>query len=609
MAKDIEPKLKLISEYLKIDKNEIFVIPEYQRGYSWLQNEQCDKLWQDIENFVETDSTDDPYFFGTIIIDCSESDKSSLIDGQQRTITFLLLLKALLLRLKITLKELKVDESSEGLKASLEECRNNIIDILYKTDGAEKRHEILKDWKNVKNISFLENKSINESYKDELKIIIEAEDFETAEKGCCKIKGKQKDNKYTNFFKNFKFFYQKLEEYSETQLNEFAKIFLKRCQIIEIKSWKVEQAITMFNSLNSTGMPLSDADIISAQMYSHVEENSREAFNERWKYIRNLAKELEESKIINISSVLQQYMYINRSITKEYIKGSYTDVTMPGVRKYYTIINENLLKKPIELCKHFTKIVEIWDKIKDYPVIKLLLKFNENAKLYLISYLYRYEPSDIDEEKIVDVAECLLRLFCVLDLLNTAYYSSTNIKTFLLTENIKLVDKNICNEEIIEDFNNHIRANWNEDEIEHATFDYNKNAIVFLNEYLYAKSKKLSFNFENNVNVEHIMPCSGHNLDSIRKDAGIATKDEFDLYANRLGNKILLEEKINKSISNEWFKTKKQNSIRTKSGYKDSSYHIAQKLVEYLKDSWTKDDIDLATGKIAKRLIQFIFNK
>lgn len=30
MAKDIEPKLKLISEYIALGKNDKFVIPEYQ---------------------------------------------------------------------------------------------------------------------------------------------------------------------------------------------------------------------------------------------------------------------------------------------------------------------------------------------------------------------------------------------------------------------------------------------------------------------------------------------------------------------------------------------------------------------------------------------------
>ena len=52
MAKNIEPTLKLISSYLRLEKSENFVIPEYQRGYSW-DIAQCDKLWQDIENFIE----------------------------------------------------------------------------------------------------------------------------------------------------------------------------------------------------------------------------------------------------------------------------------------------------------------------------------------------------------------------------------------------------------------------------------------------------------------------------------------------------------------------------------------------------------------------------
>ena len=78
MTKNIEPTLKLISGYLKLEKTENFVIPEYQRAYSW-NITQCDKLWQNIEEFIST-KANDPYFFGTIIIDCSETNKFSLID-------------------------------------------------------------------------------------------------------------------------------------------------------------------------------------------------------------------------------------------------------------------------------------------------------------------------------------------------------------------------------------------------------------------------------------------------------------------------------------------------------------------------------------------------
>lgn len=55
MKKDIDPKVKLISDYLKVADGELFVIPEYQRAYSW-DVEKCDKLWQDIEAFEDIEA-------------------------------------------------------------------------------------------------------------------------------------------------------------------------------------------------------------------------------------------------------------------------------------------------------------------------------------------------------------------------------------------------------------------------------------------------------------------------------------------------------------------------------------------------------------------------
>ena len=97
-TKNIEPKLRLISEYTLLEKDDVFEIPQYQRAYSWTIL-HCTKLWQDVESFIDS-GAEDPYFFGTIIVDCSTPNHLSLIDGQQRTTTFLLLLKALQLRLK-----------------------------------------------------------------------------------------------------------------------------------------------------------------------------------------------------------------------------------------------------------------------------------------------------------------------------------------------------------------------------------------------------------------------------------------------------------------------------------------------------------------------------
>ena len=104
------------------------------------------------------------------------------------------------------------------------------------------------------------------------------------------------------------------------------------------------------------------------------------------------------------------------------------------------------------------------------------------------------------------------------------------------------------------------------------------------------------------------MPSSGHNIDAIRIDAKIDSKEEFDSIVNKLGNKILLEEDINKSIGKEWFQMKKQKSIIDKSGYKDSQYAIARSLTDYESDLWTKEDVEIATQKAATRIVNFIFN-
>jgi len=205
MAKSIEPNLKLISGYLKLDKSENFVIPEYQRGYSWNNITHCDKLWQDVETFIDSGASD-PYFFGTIIVDVDDQNRDkvtfSLIDGQQRTTTFLLLLKALLIRLNNALQNIPNDEDSEALKAGLKANRNKIMAILYKADD-EDIPSMLKDETKIKNILLIENKSINELYLDEIKKIIEAKDFNEAERNVNKIPRKQNDNKYTNHFRNF----------------------------------------------------------------------------------------------------------------------------------------------------------------------------------------------------------------------------------------------------------------------------------------------------------------------------------------------------------------------------------------------------------------------
>ena len=615
MAKNIEPKLKKIGDYLKLEEDTVFTIPEYQRAYSW-GIDNCDKLWQDINDFVESESKD-RYFFGTIIINCQDNDtKYGLIDGQQRTTTFLLLLKALLVRINIAIERTSSDEDSASLCRGLQERRRRIMGILYKaeTEDISDKPDAAKDAEICRRGIILENFSINEQYKTELSTILQATDYASAEARVIKIKYKQKDNRYTNFFRNFKFFYGKISELSDSQLNSIAKSITDNCEVIEIKSWQVEQAITMFNSLNSDGLPLYDSDIISAKLYAEAEKRGKEKeFADLWKQLNNCINELESTRIADINSILMQYMYYIRTVNKETISETGAiNVTTPGLRRYFTEVNKMPITDPIGMCSDMVKLVKVWKKVSEYPQMKVLLKFNENTKLFLASYFFRFDEDNITEELVEPILECLLRLFSLLELVDVGY-SSKYFKTFLFGAEVKLVSKSTTVDAITQDFNEHIRSNWDKETIWAALHDYDGNVLVYLNEFLFAKEKGLSFTLGTKYDIEHIMPYSGNNLQEIRKDAEIDSEEEFYGVVNKLGNKILLEEKINRAIGNEWFRTKVSTKLENKTGYIDSKYPIARALVSKYQSAnkpyWKKDDIMSTTDKASDRIVSFIFGE
>lgn len=69
--------------------NSTFEIPQYQREYSWQEDEVSD-FWEDLSSSLEVDS----YFLGLVIL-TSDEQRSHVVDGQQRIVTITLLATAL----------------------------------------------------------------------------------------------------------------------------------------------------------------------------------------------------------------------------------------------------------------------------------------------------------------------------------------------------------------------------------------------------------------------------------------------------------------------------------------------------------------------------------
>ena len=70
------------------------------------------------------------------------------------------------------------------------------------------------------NKNYKENIKNRNEGKSDFQKTIEAKSYDEAERSVYKIPRKQKDNKYTNFFRNFKFFYEKLKAYKLDKLNK-----------------------------------------------------------------------------------------------------------------------------------------------------------------------------------------------------------------------------------------------------------------------------------------------------------------------------------------------------------------------------------------------------
>ena len=94
MAVDtFKPINQTISEIFSCDG--IYKIPNYQRQYSWT-NDQLEALWDDLYEAYQNKTVDnDCYFLGSIVVVNDGKGYFELIDGQQRITTLMILMNVL----------------------------------------------------------------------------------------------------------------------------------------------------------------------------------------------------------------------------------------------------------------------------------------------------------------------------------------------------------------------------------------------------------------------------------------------------------------------------------------------------------------------------------
>lgn len=261
-------KLWMLRDFIGTNKV-LFRIPVYQRNYDWSES-NCNRLLDDIYGIMQSG---DKHFLGTIVFMAAKSGGFALqeyiiIDGQQRLTTLMLILKAL--------------------------------SVVAESVGDDCYHEIEEQ--------YLHNKYCSEEFKVKLKPIkSDNNQFTLLLEG--KIDEMDED---THIYHNFMLCKDRFERWAERCINPSQVLdALTKLEIVEIVLTKGEDdPQVIFESINSTGLELSNADLIRNYLLMNADDQEK-LYENYWLHIeKTLRNKMDYS---NLDAFFMQYIVYKTS--------------------------------------------------------------------------------------------------------------------------------------------------------------------------------------------------------------------------------------------------------------------------------------------------------
>ena len=530
-------KIKLL-EFIGNGKK-TFNIPVYQRNYDW-KEEQCRKLFEDIQNIVKSDYEIE-HFLGTVVYVSSKAEMNFneyiLIDGQQRITSIMLLLKVL--HEKITKEDYKEEIWEE-----------------YLTNKRVPEENLRIRLKPV------------ESNGMPYKKLIEENDISLTSNVC----------------KNYKIF-EKMVEGSNYSPEEIYKA-LGKIELVYIqleKGKKSENPQMIFESLNSTGLSLTQGDLIrNYLLMNHEYEKQKMLYKNFWLEI--------EKKITNekISDFVRDYLTMKNGTISNKNK-VYEDF-----KKYIKQNDENMDEEGIlEELKTYSEYYR-WFLNGDSPNEKINEKLEEfrylrNTTVYpLILSVFEdtYSYKNITENELLDILDLLISYIFRRSVCG---YTTNSLNKIFASIVISLKNKDIYSQ--IE--KNLMNKSFPKDEEFRAEFmrcNFYKKGTEFCKYTL--KSLEIFENKEQiymeNITIEHIMPQTLNS--EWRIELGNKFEQIHSEYINTIGNLTITA--YNPELSNKSFSLKKEI-------YGNSNIKMCREIVNY--DEWRDIEIkDRATKLFEK---------
>ncbi|WP_367693783.1 GmrSD restriction endonuclease domain-containing protein [Helicobacter pylori] len=308
--------MKLL-DFIGKSREKQFVIPIYQRVYSW-GKEHCEQLWDDI---IKTGGNDqiEGHFIGSIVfvhdgIYTTNYNELLIIDGQQRLTTITLLL--------IALRDHLNDEDEFLEKFSRQKIQN--------------RYLINSDEKGDKKFRLI----LSESDRDTLLSLIDKDRRKPSEPSL-------------KIMENFKLF----EEWIGENTDKLETIFkgLEKLMVVEISLERgKDNPQLIFESMNSTGKDLTQTDLIRNYILMGLEPEKQKIFYK--KYWRAMEEDFKQNEIL-FNQFVRHYLTIKTreipNINKVYEafkryqqeRGIETEVLLQDLQKYCGFFCQIVFKK------------------------------------------------------------------------------------------------------------------------------------------------------------------------------------------------------------------------------------------------------------------------
>lgn len=337
------------------DRKADYIIPDYQRPYAW-DEDNCQTLWDDIFSFAIPDNdatkfdTNDEYFLGSIVTFENDKRQQEVIDGQQRLTTFMLLLRAF------------YDRFTQMQDQDSKDFSERIASCIWKTNEIGK-----PDKEHLKIDSVVATDKDKEEFLSILRTGVVTSD---------------QTSRYAN---NFRFFLEKVDEFIN-HFPTFAKNLpariLNNCILMPIEAESQDTALRIFSTLNDRGLPLSDSDIFKAQFYQYYKAKSDDARNEfikDWKKLEETCEKIFHPSVgTPMDDLFTRYMYYIRAK-----RDNNKSTTTESLRKFYERDKYAVLKQD-GTFDDLKELAEFWEDINDQNKDR----FSEAIlrKLFILNY-------------------------------------------------------------------------------------------------------------------------------------------------------------------------------------------------------------------------------